>query len=350
MMNILIVDDTPINLLLLKSLSNRIEGSTAHTFELPAKALEWCTQNVPDLVLLDYMMPEISGMEFLKRFRELPDCQEVPVLMITADHEIEVRHQALQAGANDFLTKPVDRVEFLARARNMLDLRASHKHLADHADWLDSEVRKATAEIASRERETIFCLAKAAEYRDPETGGHIMRMAHYSRLIAARLGLTEEEQNLIFETAPMHDIGKVGTPDMILLKPGKLDPAEFEIMKRHTSIGHEILLNSRSPLLQVAAEIAWSHHEKYDGSGYPRGLAGEDIPLYGRIVAVADVFDALTSERPYKRAWSMEGAIDFLHDQIGKHFDPVCVAAFLDSMDEVRQIKEQFRDSDEIPL
>lgn len=345
-MKVLIVDDTPINLLLLKSLVAKMEGCVPLTFEDPAKALAWCEQNEPDLVLLDYMMPNISGLEFLGRFRTMPGCSEVPVLMVTADHETDVRYRALESGANDFLTKPVDRIEFLARAKNMLALRTSHKQLANKAEWLADEVRKATAEIVRREHETIFCLSRAAEYRDPETGAHIVRMAHYSRIIGRNLGLPPAELEMLFEAAPMHDIGKVGTPDNILLKPGRLDDAEFEIMKRHASIGYEILHASESPLLKVAAEIAGAHHEKFDGTGYPNKLAGENIPLFGRIVAVADVFDALTSERPYKRAWEVGAAAAFLREWSGRHFDPRCVEAFFQSWDEVLTIKEQFRDEE----
>lgn len=343
-MKVLIVDDTPINLLLLKSMVGKIDECEPVTYEDPLKALEWCREHEPDLVLLDYMMPEISGLEFLPRFRALPGCREIPVLMVTADHETEVRYRALQAGANDFLTKPVDKTEFLARAKNMLALSKSRKQLENRAEWLADEVRKATAEIVLRERETIFCLARAAEYRDPETGTHILRMAHYSRHIGRILGLPQQELDTLFEAAPMHDIGKVGTPDMILLKPGKLDDLEFEVMKRHTTIGHEILRASRSPLLHVAAEIAWTHHEKFDGTGYPRALVGEDIPLFGRIVAVADVFDALTSERPYKRAWEIDRAMAFLREGCGKHFDPQCVDAFFADWEDVMKIKEQFQD------
>ncbi|BBE50308.1 Cyclic di-GMP phosphodiesterase response regulator RpfG [Ferriphaselus amnicola] len=345
-MKVLIVDDTPINLLLLKSLVAKIEGCEPLTYEDPAKALAWCAEHEPDLVLLDYMMPNISGLEFLPRFRALPGCSEVPVLMVTADHEAEVRYRALDAGANDFLTKPVDRIEFLARAKNMLALRTSHKQLANRAEWLADEVRKATAEIVRRERETIFCLSRAAEYRDPETGAHIVRMAHYSRIIGRNLNLPEAELDMLFDAAPMHDIGKVGTPDNILLKPGRLDDAEFEIMKRHATIGYEILHASDSPLMQVAAVIAGSHHEKFDGSGYPAKLSGENIPLFGRIVAVADVFDALTSERPYKRAWKVDEAVAFLREWNGRHFDPRCIDAFFKGWDDVLAIKEQFRDEE----
>lgn len=235
----------------------------------------------------------------------------------------------------DFLNKPLDNTEFLARAKNMLALRQSHKKLLDHASWLADEVRKATAQIVAQEREMIFTLAKAAEYRDPETGAHILRMAHYSKHIARKLGLSVEQQELLLEAAPMHDIGKVGIADMILLKPGKLTEQEFSIMKKHAVIGAQILATSSSPLLKVAAEIAHAHHEKFDGSGYPRGLEGEAIPLFGRIVAVADVFDALTSERPYKKAWSIEKATELIREGAGKHFDPVCVQAFFSDFDDV---------------
>ena len=301
-----------------------------------------CLANEPDLLIVDYMMPNLSGVELTARFRaRYPD---VPILMVTANHESELRHQALQQGVTDFLNKPLDNTEFLARAKNMLALRQSHKNLADRASWLADEVRKATAQIVAQEREMIFTLAKAAEYRDPETGAHILRMAHYSKHIARVLGLSLEQQELLLESAPMHDIGKVGIADMILLKPGKLTEEEFSIMKQHAVIGAQILDTSSSPLLKVAAVIAHTHHEKFDGSGYPRGLAGEEIPLFGRIVAVADVFDALTSERPYKKAWSIEKATELIRDGAGKHFDPAGVEAFFTDFDNVLAIKNQFVD------
>jgi putative two-component system response regulator len=225
-------------------------------------------------------------------------------------------------------------------------LRHSQKQLAGRAEWLAEEVRKATADILAREREIVFRLSKAAECRDPETGAHILRMAHYSRHIAKHLGLSEADQELILEAAPMHDIGKVGIADHILLKPGKLDPEEFAIMQQHATLGYEILKNSESKVLQAGAQIALSHHEKFDGSGYPAGLAGEAIPLFGRIVAVADVFDALTSERPYKKAWELERAVAFLRENAGQHFDPACVEAFFAEWGEVLQIRSRFQDEE----
>lgn len=345
-MKILIVDDNPTNLLLLKTLSGRIEGCTPLTFSVPSEALEWCEHNEPDLVLLDYMMPDIDGITFLKRFRAMPGRKEIPVIMVTADFETEVRYQALEAGANDFINKPVDKTEFLARMKNTLALRRSQKQLSNRAEWLAQEVKKALAELVVRERETIFLLSKAAEYRDPETGAHILRMAHYSRQIGTRLGLPEAELDLLLDAAPMHDIGKVGTPDHILLKPGKLDEAEFAIMKQHAVIGWQILQgrSSSNKLLQMAAEIALAHHEKFDGSGYPNGLKGEAIPLIGRIVAVADVFDALTSARPYKAAWELDRARDHIRACSGSHFDPACVEAFFSEWESILVIRECYLD------
>jgi response regulator RpfG family c-di-GMP phosphodiesterase len=343
---VLIVDDTKINLLLFDALVKKIEDCESHSFADPLKGLEWVQNNVPDLVIVDYMMPELNGLDFIQRLRTIPGRSSVPILMITANSEIQIRYDALEMGANDFLTKPVDKVEFMARTRNMLGLNDARKKLANQADWLAGEVRKATQAILERERETVLRLCRAAEFRDPETGAHILRMAHYSRLIARELGLSEADQDLLLEAAPMHDIGKVGIPDKILLKPGRLDADEFEVMKQHASLGHELLKGSSSKVLQAGADIALGHHEKFDGSGYPNGTKGEDIPLFSRIVAVADVFDALTSERPYKKAWSMESSIDFLHQGAGSHFDPSCVKAFMAAWDDVVQVRERFRDED----
>ena len=346
-MNVVIVDDTQINVTLMQALVNRIDGCKPVCFTDSAKGLAWCLENQPDLVIVDYMMPAPDGIEFIQRFRAQAGKEEVPILMVTADHEKEVRYRALESGANDFLTKPVDRVEFTSRVKNMLAIRRSHLALSDRAAWLAEEIGKATAEIRERERESIFRLSRAAEFRDPETGAHILRMAHYSRLIAAGLGLDAQQQDIILEAAPMHDVGKLGTPDMILLKPGKLTPEEFAVMKQHATIGWEILNGSTAPILQVAAEIAHTHHEKFDGSGYPRGLSGEQIPLFGRIVAIADVFDALTSARPYKPAWEFDKAWTFIAENSGSHFDPACVAVFLTLRDKVIAIRDQFRDPEE---
>jgi response regulator RpfG family c-di-GMP phosphodiesterase len=343
-MKVVIVDDTHINLVLMSRLIDKLDDVTTVTFQSAHDALAWCRANPYDLLILDYMMPDLNGLEFIAM---LPGeaSERPPVLMVTASQDVEIRHRALENGANDFLIKPIDKVEFLARTRNMLALRRATVALQNRASWLAEEVDKATFELRTREQETILLLCRASEYRDPETGAHIQRMAHYSRLIADEMGMTQQEQDFILSAAPMHDIGKVGTPDHILLKPERLTPEEMVIMRQHAMIGYNILKSSKARMLQLAAEIAASHHERYDGTGYPHGLKGEAIPLCGRIVAVADVFDALTSVRPYKKAWTLEDARDYLRGNCGSHFDPQCVEALLKRWDDVLDIRLRFKDA-----
>lgn len=342
MKTIVLIDDVQLNLTLLWHLVKRIEGYKSASFLDPREALAWCMEHEYELIIVDYMMPEMNGIEFIKELKKNPTKKDIPVLMVTANDQADVRYTALEAGATDFLNKPIDKTEFMIRVRNMLALWSHQCKLADKAQWLAEEVQKATIEIREREEELIHRLSKAAEYRDPETGGHIKRMSWYSKHIALQLGFSLVEQALILEAAPMHDIGKVGIPDAILLKPGRLEVAEFELMKEHAKIGYEILSGSASQLMQMGAEIALTHHEKYDGSGYPHGLKGDDISIYGRIIAVADVFDALTSSRPYKKAWPIENAIEFLKENSGKHFDPDCLDAFFKDWDDVLEIRSRF--------
>lgn len=342
-MNIVIVDDDQDSVSLLLQMLSSIEGCSTICFTEPRKGLEWCARSDTDLVILDYAMPDMDGIEFLRRFRALEGKRDIPLLMVTVVHEKSVRYQALEMGVTDFLTKPVDSIELVARVKNMLALRRSHKQLSDLAGWLSQEVSKVTDEIVSREREIIIRLSKAAEYRDPETGAHVLRMAHYSQLIAKNLGLALQDQDALLEAAPMHDIGKVGIPDYILLKPGPLSPAEIIIMRQHAQIGFEILKGSESRILNVAAQIALTHHEKYDGSGYPYGLKGDDIPIYGRIVALSDVFDALLSHRPYKEAWEVERVAETIRAGVGSHFDPACVDALFNDWQAVQAIMQNFR-------
>lgn len=343
-MDIVIIDDDQSILDLLSYMLTQQQSDQVLSFPDPCAALAWCAQHEPDLVIVDYMMPKMDGLQFIQSFRCLDGRDDIPLLMLTADTQTGVRHQALRLGANDFVNKPLDLIEIAARISNMLALRHSQKKLRDRASWLAEEVAKATREICLREHETIIKLSRAAEYRDPETGSHILRMAHYSRLIARSLGMDREQQQLLMDAAPMHDIGKVGIPDHILLKPGRLTDDEMAIMSQHTRIGYSILSGSSSTLLQMAAQIALSHHEKFDGSGYPNGLAGDDIPIFGRIVAVADVYDALSSERPYKTAWMQDQVLALLHEHAGKHFDPRCVDALLANIDEALEIKQRFQD------
>ncbi len=349
MQNVLLLDDNPVNLKWLELLVQRLAQAQHVSFTVPAAALDYARTQRVDLVVLDYLMPEMNGLEFIEAFRALDGAASVPLLMITAHDDKEVRYRALEAGAYDFLPKPVDAAEFLARARNMLKLREASLRLADHAAWLTREVELATREIRERERETVMSLVKAAAYRDYETGAHISRVGHYAHLIAQGLQLSAQDQALILDAAAMHDIGKVGIPDHILQKPGRLDAAEMDIMRQHASLGHELLKGSSSHLLQAGATIALGHHEKFDGSGYPQGLHGEDIPLFGRIVAVADVFDALTSERPYKKPWPLEDAAGYLREQRGLHFDPQCVDVFLAAWPQVLAIRQRFADEPKAP-
>lgn len=343
-MNILIVDDSSVNLKIYASLVEKLGTGDGVCFTTSSAALEWASAHEVDLAIVDYNMPAPDGLEFIQLMRAMPQKEDVPILMITADHARDVRYAALERGANDFLTKPIDAAEFSARVKNMLALRLSQKQLAETANWLAEQVKAATAELATRERETIITLSTAAERRNPETGAHLARMAQYCEIIAAGAGLSKTEQELILAAAPLHDIGKIAVPDYILLKPGKLTADEFALMKQHTTVGYDILKNSHSSLLKIAAEIALTHHEKYDGSGYPSGLTTAGIPLVGRICALSDVFDALTSVRPYKDAWPTGDAVAEINENNGRHFDPTLVKAFNDVLPELLRVKEKYPD------
>ncbi len=343
-MNIVIVDDNAVNLTLMAALARAATGFDAVRFDDPVRALAWCRENGADLIIVDYMMPVMDGHQFIEGVRASAHLADVPVVMVTATGQSAVRRRALEVGATDFLTKPVDSTEIKLRLRNLLQLRQAQNLLRDRAAHLAAEVSAATAAIELRERELITRLSRAAEFRDPDTGGHIQRMAHYSALIARQLGEPEAYCQALLTAAPMHDVGKLGTPDHILLKRGALDADELVEMHRHAEIGGRILAGTDSSLLQLACQIAETHHEKYDGSGYPHGLRGEAIPLAGRIVAVADVFDALNSTRPYKRAWPVEEARAYLEQHAGRHFDPRCVEVFIAAWDEVLTIRSRFPD------
>ncbi len=340
MLHIVAVDDEPVNLMLLEELAAE-EGLDIKTINDPLAVLEYIQSHTVDLLITDYMMPNLNGIELLRQCREItPDLLSI---MITASDDSEaVKIAALEAGATDFLLKPLNVTEFQLRMRNLTAIKASQRLMRDFNQRLQDEVSKATADLKAREHETLQVLSKTAEYKDPETGSHIARVAHYSRMMAREYGLSLEEQELVFYASPLHDIGKVGIEDDILLKPGKLTPDEFETMKTHSDIGYEILRSSENPFLQAGAQIARSHHEKYDGSGYPAGLKGDEIPIFGRITAIADVFDALTSERPYKKSWSFEQAMEYITSQSGKHFDPDLVSIFVKNLDTVQDIFHSF--------
>ena len=335
---ILIIDDSRLELMKMEHFLSEIDGCQPTFIENPNHALNWCIANDPDLVVVDYQMPHLDGLGFIKAFREIKGREDTPLVMITASSTETVCVEALNGGANDFICKPVRKAEFLARVSNMLTLRRKQKKTGNMIHKLNKDINDTAKVVTEREAEIVNRLALAAEHRDNDTGMHIIRMAYYSLIIARNLGLPQEQQQMIFRAAPLHDVGKLGIADEILLKPGKLTPEEFQIMQRHTTIGGQILSNSASVLIQTAQEIAVSHHEKFDGSGYPKGLVGDAIPLSGRIIAVADVFDALTSERPYKEAWSFERAISYIKENSGTSFDPICVNAFFKNMDEIEGV------------
>ncbi len=343
-MNIVIVDDNAVNLMLMAALARSATGLEAHRFDDPLVGLDWCRKHGADLIVVDFMMPHMDGHQFIEAVRATAHLADVPVVMVTAAGQSTVRRRALEIGATDFLTKPVDSTEMKLRLRNLLQLRQAQNLLRDRAAHLAEEVRLATEAIVLRERELIMRLSRAAEFRDPETGSHIARMAHYAAIIARRLGQPESYAEALLTAAPMHDVGKLGTPDHILLKRGHLSADEKVEMNRHAEIGGSILADTDSPLLRLACEIAETHHEKFDGSGYPHGLKGEEIPLGGRIVAVADVFDALNSNRPYKKAWTLAESRAYIEEHSGRHFDPNCVKAFVAGWDDVLAIRARFPD------
>jgi len=289
-----------------------------------------------DLVLVDCHGPAGDGIAFIRCMRTIPHYAQVPMVIITDDGSDAARLSALEAGASDVIFSAVSSVEFTLRLRNAIRLAKAVRRLAEQASWLDGAVEAALRHMREREEEIIFRLALAVEYRDNDTGDHTWRVARYSQIVAEALGLAPDFCRSLYLAAPLHDVGKVGIPDGILLKPGRLDPDEFARIKGHTTIGKQILGGSASDLIRLAAEIAEAHHERWDGSGYPNGLAGTAIPLAARIVAVADVFDALTTQRPYKAALSFEAALESLRAESGRHFDPDCVAAFCTRWADIR--------------
>lgn len=339
------VDDDSMNLRLIEEMSRNI-GLTVASFTDPIKALESGLAEQYDLAFVDYMMPGLNGVDFIKKLSlKWPD---MPVVMITAvagDEALKI--EALQAGATEFLNKPLNSADFTARVRNLLTLRESQLLLRDRALLLEHEVDLATDEIVQREYEALDLIGKAAEYRDPETGAHLKRVARYSRLMGKALGLDRESLDLLFYSSPLHDVGKMGIPDNILLKPARLSSGEFEIMKTHTTIGSDILKQKKSKYIQAGAVIAMDHHERYNGTGYPRGIRGEEIHIYGRVVSVVDVFDALCSRRPYKNPWSFEDARAYIINGRGAQFDPAVVDSFVDSINEVREIYDTVREEGE---
>jgi putative two-component system response regulator len=298
----------------------------------------------PDLVLLDLNMPYMNGFQVMEELKKVEQRDYVPVLVMTAQTDRESRLKALQAGGKDFLLKPFDFVEVMHRIDNMLEVRLMQNKLRNQNFNLEEKVQERTKELYKTQLSVVQRLGRAAEYRDNETGNHVLRMSKVAALLAKHMGFDEKRCDLLLNAAPMHDVGKIGIPDGILLKPGKHDLNEWEIMKTHAEIGYHILADGSSELMKVAAKIALEHHEKWDGSGYPYGLKGQEISIEARITTISDVFDALTSERPYKKAWLIQDAVKYIEDQKGVSFDPQIVENFKEVIPEIIRIKEQFSD------
>jgi putative two-component system response regulator len=331
---ILIVDDQPQNLSLLERLLAAAGYRDVRSTADSGQAVDLCRKVDPDLVLLDLQMPQPDGFEIMRQLEPAtPGFARLPILVLTADGTRETKMRALEAGAGDFLTKPFDAAEVLLRVANLLTTRLLQLELRNQNALLEQRVRERTQKLRQRTQELeearleiLDRLVRAAEYRDDATGEHARRVGRLAALLAERAGLPSETVDLLGRAAPLHDVGKIAVSDRILLKPGKLSPGEFEAMKAHTSVGGEILGRSRSPLLRMSEEIALTHHEWWDGSGYPSGLSGERIPISGRIVALADVYDALTNERPYREPWPPERALMEIERLSGRQFDPQLVA------------------------
>jgi putative two-component system response regulator len=345
---ILVVDDTESHVILLRKILKGAGYLSVATTTDPEEAVALYKEFQPDLLVLDLHMSPIDGFQILDQLKALePVDSYVPALMMTALSDPDVLVRALERGARDFLNKPFERVEALTRIRNMLEVRLMHKRVRDQNRILEETVSARTREIRETRLEVIRRLGRAAEYRDNETGMHIIRMSLAASILGRAAGLSSEQCELLLNASPMHDIGKIGIPDRILLKAGPLDAEEWSIMRRHPAIGAELLSGGSSELMQLAEVIAHCHHEKFDGTGYPRGLEGEQIPKAARIVAVCDVFDALLSKRPYKAPWTVEAAVEELDRRAGTHFDPELVAKFHDVLGEVLGIHARYADDHE---
>jgi putative two-component system response regulator len=330
---VLVVDDTPENIdVLVGTLKGKYNVKAAINGNM---AIKIAKENPPDIILLDIMMPEIDGYEVCRQLKADYITKHIPIVFVTAKIEVEDELRGFELGAVDYITKPISPPIVTARVK-------THLALHDQNRELDRKVRLQTQQIHDTRLQIIQRLGKAAEFKDNETGLHVIRMSRYSHILSIDAGLHERDVDLLMNAAPMHDIGKIGIPDNILKKQGKLTADEFEIMKTHCQIGADVIGDDSSELLQLAKEIALTHHEKWNGLGYPNKLAGEEIPLPGRIVAIADVFDALTSVRPYKKAWTTEEAAALLEKEAGQHFDPNLVPLFLRSLSKIVSIKKQY--------
>ena len=340
--SILIVDDEPGNIAVLEAMLEQEGYSNVVSTNDPRKVIDLCQSHDFDLILLDIRMPHMSGIDLMRAMTaSLSEDDWLPVLVLTAQTDDETRMKALEAGARDFLNKPFKRWEVMYRIRNLLETRHFYKRQRLRADELEETVRERTSEVRNTQLLVIERLGRAGEYRDEETGMHVTRMSLSSQMLALAAGLEPATAELIRYATPMHDVGKIGIPDYVLLKPGKLNPEERKIIEGHAAIGGNIIGVHSSELLSMARNVALYHHEKWDGKGYPHGLKGDEIPIEARIAAICDVFDALTSARPYKEAWPLERAINHIKEQAGNHFDPKLVDIFLGIVQNVVSLREE---------
>jgi two-component system, response regulator RpfG len=325
--NVLIVDDQQSARDLMRAVLQEMSGLSILDFEDPVEALHWTDRFRPDLLLLDYRMPVMDGLEFARRFRAPLNNRDVPIVLVTVVGDEPVRQAALDAGVIDFVMKPIKPREMRARCHNLLQLRQYSESNKQRALSLEQRLLASMHEVAERERETMIRLARAVEYRETGTIAYLERMSHIASMLAECLGMSDEDVRMVELASPLHDLGKIAIPDSVLLKVEPLTPDEMATMRRHPEIGYELLSDSSNRFILTSALIALRHHERFDGTGYPDGLVGESIPIYARIVALADVLDALLSPRPYRDAWSMDRALDYVREQRGLHFDPNCVDA-----------------------
>lgn len=342
--NILIVDDQIVNVKLLEKILKRAGFENIFSTTDSRQAVNLYLQHNIDALLLDIRMPHLDGFEVMEKLQSVVKNDYLPILVLTAELTSETRNKSLSNGAKDFITKPFDRTEVLQRIKNIIEVRLLHKQITEQNKILDEKVKKRTQELEDSQLEIIQRLGLAAEYKDNETGNHVLRMSKFSQLLGKTIGFSDKDAEILLHATSMHDIGKIGIPDNIFLKPGKLDAEEWEIMKTHVTIGAEVLANGKSAILKLAHVVILTHHEKWDGSGYPNGLIAEGIPIPGRICAISDVFDALTSTRPYKKPWSIEDAMALIKEESGKHFDPHLVTIFELILPEILSIRARYMD------
>ncbi len=343
---ILIVDDDPLNIALLNEILNEEGYQNIFSTTDPFQVVSLHKKHRFDLIILDIQLPGMSGVKILQQLQKMVKGSFLPVLVLTAHAEAKVRKQVLGLGAKDFISKPFENWEILLRIRNTLHANLYHKQQVFRKNLLESEIKKRTEEILETQFEIVQRLAVAGELRDNETGAHVKRMSHVCSLLAMKRGLGSDFSELMLHASAMHDVGKIGIPDSILLKSKKLSPEEWQVMQQHPRIGARIIGDHSSKLISLAREIALYHHEKWDGSGYPHGISGNEIPVSARIAAISDVFDALSSERPYKRAWPIEDIIETLRAESGQHFEPIMVELFLENLPEITEIKDRYRDQE----